>query len=142
MCNCICNNSFHGASTCITPGVHFVYDGGGFPTFIPGSVLDVLNYAYYILSIISFLSVWVGTVALLVHYSKKVGMAKFWIALILPLAFYVGQIAVIAFQIPVPFIKLDPVSFIFYYRVVFTVSSTIGGVLFSMPFPCIKANSS
>ena len=106
----------------------------GFPTFIPGSVLDVLNYAYYILSIISFLSVWVGTVALLVHYLKKVGMAKFWIAMILPLAFYVGQIAVIAFQIPVPFIKLDPVSFIFYYRVVFTVSSTIGGILFSMPF--------
>jgi len=60
----------------------------GFPTFIHGSVLDVLNYAYYILSIISFLSVWAGTVTLLVHYSKKVGKAKFWIAMILPLAFY------------------------------------------------------
>jgi len=41
---------------------------------------------------------------------------------------------VIAFQIPVPFINLDPVSFIFYYRVIFTVSSTIGGILFSTPF--------
>ena len=35
--------------------------------------IDIFNYSYYILSIISFLSVWVGTVALLSHYSKKVG---------------------------------------------------------------------
>lgn len=105
-----------------------------FPTFVPDSVLDKLNYAYYILSIISFLSVWVSTVTLLAHYSKKVGKAKFWIAIILPLAFYLGQIAVISLQIPVIFIKLDPVSFVLYYRIIFTVSSTIGGILFCRPF--------
>jgi hypothetical protein len=105
-----------------------------FPMFVPGSTIDILNYVYYILSIISFLSVWVGTVALLAHYSKKMGKLKFWFAMSLPLGFYLGQIVVISFQIPLPFLNLDSTSFIFYYRVIFTVSSTLGGVLFSQPF--------
>ena len=78
-----------------------------FPTFMHGSILDILNYAYYILSVISFLSVWVGTVALLSHYSKKVGKLKFWIAMTLPLAFYLGQIVIISFQIPFPFLESE-----------------------------------
>lgn len=105
-----------------------------FPTFVPGSLLDKLNYAYYILSVLSFLSVWAGTVTLLVHYAKKVGHTRFWILMVLPLAFYLGQIAVISLQIPLLFIGLDQTSFIFYYRLIFTISSTIGGILFSQPF--------
>ena len=105
-----------------------------FPTFMHGSILDILNYAYYILSVISFLSVWVGTVALLSHYSKKVGKLKFWIAMTLPLAFYLGQIVIISFQIPFPFLESDTTSSILYYRVIFTISSTLGGLLFSQPF--------
>ncbi len=108
--------------------------GGSFPNFIPGSTLDILNYAYYVLSIISFLSVWVATVAILKHYVEKVGNAKFWLAMSLPLIFYIGQIIVISLQIPFPYLNLDQASFIFYYRVVFTVSSTFGGILFSQPF--------
>jgi hypothetical protein len=105
-----------------------------FPTFVPGSLLDKLNYAYYILSVLSFLSVWAGTVTLLAHYAKKVGRTRFWILMVLPLAFYLGQIAVISLQIPLPFVGLDQTLFIFYYRLIFTISSTIGGVLFSQPF--------
>lgn len=105
-----------------------------FPTFMPGSLLDKLNYAYYVLSVLSFLSVWAGTVTLLAHYIKKVGRTRFWILVVLPLAFYLGQIAVISLQIPLPYVGLDQTSFIFYYRLIFTFSSTIGGILFSQPF--------
>lgn len=105
-----------------------------FPTFAPGSIMDILNYAYYILSVISFLSVWTATVVLLSHYSQKVGKLKFWIAMTLPLAFYLGQLLVISLQIPFPFLEPDTTTSIFYYRVIFTVSSTLGGLLFSQPF--------
>jgi hypothetical protein len=105
-----------------------------FPIFEPGSILDTLNYSFYILSVISFVSVWVGTMILLRHYSIKVGRLKFWIAISLPLAFYLSQILVVSLQIPVPFVKPDSISFTFYYRVIFTVSSTIGGLLFAQPF--------
>ena len=97
-------------------------------------VLDALNYAYYILSVFLFLSVWVSTFFLLKQYSKKMGKTKYAIAMGLPLAFYLGQIVVLLFQIPLPLVNLDQESFIFYYRVIFTVSSTLGGILFSQPF--------
>jgi hypothetical protein len=113
----------------ITPNTPIV-----FPKFAPGSVLDALNYAYYILSVFSFLSVWVSTFFLLKQYSKKMGKTKYAIAMGLPLAFYLGQIVVLLFQIPLPLVNLDQESFIFYYRVIFTVSSTLGGILFSQPF--------
>jgi hypothetical protein len=105
-----------------------------FPTFKPGSTLDILNYAFYALSVITFLSVWIGTVLLLSQYSQKFGKVKFWIMMSIPLIFYLSQIVVISFQISLPFVNLDRESFIFYYRVVFTVSSTIGGILFGQPF--------
>jgi hypothetical protein len=105
-----------------------------FPIFVPGSFIDILNYAFYILSILSFISVWTGTVGLLAHYSKKIGNMRFWFAMSLPLVFYLGQIIVIYSQIPLLFFRLDSTSFLFYYRVIFTVSSTLGGLLFSQPF--------
>ena len=105
-----------------------------FPTFAPGSTIDMLNYAFYILAILSFISVWTGTVGLLAQYSKKVGKMKFWFAMSLPLVFYLAQIIIIYSQIPSLFFKTDSTSFLFYYRVIFTVSSTLGGLLFSLPF--------
>jgi hypothetical protein len=105
-----------------------------FPTFAHGSILNILNYAYYILSIISFLSVWVGTVILLMHYSRKLGKVKFWIVMSLPLVFYLSQIFVVSLKIPIHFGESDTISFIFYYRVIFTISSTLGGLLFGQPF--------
>ena len=79
------------------------------------------------------MSVWVGTVLLLSQYSQKFGRAKFSIVMSLPLIFYLSQIVVISFQSNFN-LNLDKESFIFYYRVVFTVSSTIGGILFGSPF--------
>jgi hypothetical protein len=104
------------------------------PSITPGSTLDTLNFAYYILAIISFLSVWVATANLLYTYSKKLGKTKYWILVSLPLIFYVSQILIAAVRVPLPIGNLDPVSFIFYYRIIFTVSSTVGGILFAQPF--------
>lgn len=103
------------------------------PSITPGSTLDILNFAYYILAIISFLSVWVATANLLYTYSKKLGKTKYWILVSLPLIFYVSQILFAAVRVP-SLGNLDPVAFIFYYRIIFTVSSSVGGILFAQPF--------
>ena len=109
-----------------------------FPSFIPGSTLDILNYAYYVLAIVSFLSVWVATAMLLSVYSKKLGRTRYWIIISLPLLFYVSQTLVLALKLTLPLGDLDTISFNFYYRVIFTVSSTLGGILFAMPFILIS----
>ncbi len=41
-------------------------------------------------------------------------------------------------KLSLPLGNLDTISFIFYYRVIFTVSSTLGGILFAMPFMLIS----
>ena len=109
-----------------------------FPLFTPGSTLDILNYAYYILSIFSFVSVWIATAMLLSTYAKKLGKTRYWIVISLPLIFYVSQILVIQLKISFPLGNLDATSFIFYYRIIFTVSSTLGGILFAQPFILIS----
>jgi hypothetical protein len=109
-----------------------------FPSFIPGSTLDILNYAYYILAIVSFLSVWTATAILLSVYAKKLGKIRYWIVISLPLLFYTAQILVVELKLSLPLGNLDAISFIFYYRVIFTVSSTLGGILFAMPFILIS----
>ncbi len=109
-----------------------------FYSFQPGSIIDILNYAYYIITVISFLSVWTSTALLLSHYSKKIGTVKFWLIISLPLIFYISQIVVVELKLALPLGDLNDISFIFYYRVIFTVSSTLGGILFALPIILIS----
>lgn len=106
--------------------------------FNPGSIFYNLSYAYYILTIISFLSVWISTVLLLSVYSKKMGKMKFWLVICSPLIFYISQILIFVLKIAFPMGDSQSIAFIFYYRVIFTVSSTLGGILFALPFILIS----
>ena len=108
------------------------------PIITPGSPLHILNSTYYILNIFSFLSVWVATAMLLSVYSKKLGKIRYWLIISLPLIFYVSQIFVAELKISLLLGNLDNISFIFYYTIIFTLGSTIGGILFSMPFILIS----
>jgi hypothetical protein len=108
------------------------------PPHVLGSPLYVLNVTYYIINVISFLSVWVATALLLYIYAKKLGKLKYWIVISLPLIFYVSQIIVAELTVSLPPGNLDPTSFIFYYTTIFTVASTVGGILFAMPFILIS----
>ena len=52
---------------------------------------NVLNYSYFISSITSFLVTWIATALLLLHYSHKLGRARYWIILAIPLVYFVSQ---------------------------------------------------
>ena len=107
-------------------------------SFSPGSPLEILSYAYYILTVVTFVSVWISTVLLLSVYSKKMGKMKFWLVICLPLIFYISQILIFVLKIAFPTGDSQSIAFIFYYRVIFTVSSTLGGILFALPFILIS----
>jgi hypothetical protein len=63
---------------------------------------------------------------------------KFWLIISLPLIFYISQIVVVELKLALPLGDLNDISFIFYYRVIFTVSSTLGGILFALPIILIS----
>jgi hypothetical protein len=106
-----------------------------FPTFEDNSVMSLLNYLYYILAIISFVSIWFGTLLLMNQYSKRMGNRRRILSIMtLILTFYLSQVLIIYLSPYLIFNRDDLTSFLFYYRVIFTISSTIGGILFGIPF--------
>ena len=85
------------------------------------------------------LPIFVEHMVILLHkYSEKLGRAKFWTMMGIPILFYIAQVIVVLL---IPYLHLFDItstSFIFYYRIVFTVSSTVGGILFGVPYLVIS----
>ena len=104
------------------------------PVIEQGSKLSVLNYLYYYLSILSFVVTWVMTTLLLKDYSIKLGKLRYWTILSLPLAFYLSQILVTQFGFFIPNEDSDQLTFSFWFLFLYTLSSPIGGILFSLPY--------
>ena len=106
-----------------------------FPSFEANSVMSLLNYLYYILAIISFISIWFGTLLLMNQYSRLMGnRRRIFPVMALILGFYLSQVLIIYLSPYFIFNRDDLTSFLLYYRVIFTISSTIGGILFCIPF--------
>ena len=104
------------------------------PTIEQGSTLSVLNYLYYYLSILSFLVTWIMTSLLLKDYSIRLGKFRYWAFLSIPLAFYLSQLLVTQFGFFIPKEDSDQLTFSFWFLFVYTLSSPIGGILFSLPY--------
>ena len=104
------------------------------PIIEQGSKLSVLNYLYYYFSILSFIVTWIMTSLLLKDYSIKLGKFRYWIILSLPLAFYLSQILVTQFGFFIPKEDWDQLTFSFWFLFLYTLSSPIGGILFSLPY--------
>jgi len=51
-------------------------------------ISSIVNSAYFIISLLVFISTWFATVLLLKHYSNKIGKAKYWILVRIPLAYF------------------------------------------------------
>jgi hypothetical protein len=114
-----------------------VYPGSEttFPSFDPDSIIGLLNYIYYILAIISFVSIWFGTLLLMNQYSRLVGNRRRILSVMaLILGFYLSQILIIYLSPYFISNRVDLTSFLFYYRITFAISSTVGGILFGIPF--------
>jgi hypothetical protein len=114
------------------------------PIIEQGSTISLLNYLYYYLAMASYVITWVITGLLLKDYIKKVGKAKYWIILSLPLVFYLSQLLVTQFGLFIPRDASDNSTFQTWFLFFYTPSSLIGGILFSVPFFLIirKSNTS
>jgi hypothetical protein len=109
--------------------------GENIPFLIPGSDLDNLNTANNILSIASFMMMWVAACILLRHYSLKLGKVKYWALVSIPLIYFLSQYLTLSLNLFAPLLS-SPQS-IFYgilLTLAFTISSSTGGILFGIAF--------
>jgi hypothetical protein len=93
------------------------------------SLLYELAKLYQYSEIVSFLMKWTATVLLLYHYSERMGKAKYWVVISLPLAYFAGTY-LDDFQIYEPHTKTEEL----YWDLYTSLNSTAGGVLFFIAF--------
>jgi hypothetical protein len=72
---------------------------------------NIYSTTYFITSVLSFISIWFATVLLLQHYSAKIGKAKYWILVSIPLVYFLGQYQPLLVNLFTPLRLADPILF-------------------------------
>jgi hypothetical protein len=103
-------------------------------------ISSTLNYAYIITTITSFIITWCATIGLLKNYTHKMGKFAYWIALIVPLAYFISQFLVFSLGLLGPLLISNPIFFGLLFTTIFTLSKPIGGIIFGIGFWLIAKN--
>ena len=93
-----------------------------------------ISSAYTLTSVLSFVLMWAATILLMRHYSRRIGKAKYWIGVGIPLAYFLSQFQPL-FLTSFSDLRLsDPVLFGIVYNLIYTVAKPAGGILFGIAF--------
>jgi hypothetical protein len=104
------------------------------------SAETTLSSLYFMTFILSFILTWIATVILLKHYSRKLGTAKYWIIVSIPLVYFLSQFQPLFLDVLTPFRLSDPILFGIVYTLIFGATKPAGGILFGVAFWSIARN--
>lgn len=105
----------------------------GTPFSSLGLLTNIINYGYIVSSILSFMLWWISAAAILRGYRKK-SVKTYWVALGLPLIYFLIQFQPFFLDVFSSYIASQPVLFSTIYTLVFTLSKPVGGILFGIAF--------
>jgi hypothetical protein len=98
---------------------------------------SILNTLYIATSILGFILMWSATAILLRSYSEKLGKAKYWLLVSIPLVYFISQFLTLFSSQLASVIALYPVLF----TLLFVFSKPAGGILFGAAFYSIGRRS-
>jgi hypothetical protein len=93
-----------------------------------------LNNAYTVTSFLSFIGLWAATIFSLRDYSRSIGRIKFWLAVSLPILYFLSQSEFIFGPFILSHRFLDPITFFRIYTISFASTKLVGGILFAIPY--------
>jgi len=103
----------------------------GSVTVLIGTPIDrILNPSYIATSILGFILMWSATAILLRSYSQRLGKAKYWFLVSIPLVYFVSQFLTLFSNQFAATLALYPVLF----TLLFVFSKPLGGILFGAAF--------
>ena len=106
-------------------------------TLVNSSVSD-LSFSFGVtldaLSLLSFVFVWIATVALLRQYRNKIGRTRFWVIIMIPLIYFLFPFETYFANFSEVMLSGSPVIFTVIYITVFSATKQVGGILFSIVF--------
>jgi hypothetical protein len=100
---------------------------------IPDSIMP-LNYAFNVVSVISFGFTWFATALVLRSHSRRLGTIKYWIIISIPFVYFLTQFQPLFSYLVSSYNMLGPVTFAIIYTVIFSASKPAGGLLFAAAF--------
>lgn len=92
-----------------------------------GPILDILSLG-------SFVSAWIATVALLRQYRYRIGKLKYWGLVVAPLVYFLFPFGTYFINAYDELMINSPVLFSIIYVSTFSATKQVGGILFSMVF--------
>lgn len=106
------------------------------------SIYDIFNYLYDYTSIASFVLLWVSSILMLLHYSKKYGPVLYSFITVLPLIYFLSRFSPLFSGY---FLNLSfdyPIQAQIVYTIILTSGKPIGGFLFGLVFWLTSRNVS
>lgn len=98
----------------------------------PGSPEYFMYNGYVSCSILSFILFWVSTAMILRHYSKRLGIAKYWILVSIPLVYFLSQFFAVFFSLFNSLMVQNPLVYGIILSLTFSISKSVGGILFGI----------
>jgi hypothetical protein len=109
--------------------IHFA-----FAKLIANQWTESLSSIFDILSLSSFLAIWLATITLLYQYRFKVGRVRYFILTTIPLVYYLVPFQNYFGNVFSSLILNDPITFGVIYVLIFSATKQIGALLFSLAF--------
>jgi hypothetical protein len=136
----LCNITINSAIAMIDASFRLSYRPQEIKPILGGSVdvskgrLNLLDSLYFLSYIFSFISAWIATAVLLIYYSKRVGKFKYWLVILTPVVFFLGQFLALFADIFSTAIYIDPFFLVSLINFVATLSKPLGGLMLGIAF--------
>ena len=95
---------------------------------------ESLSTVYNIIFILSFLVIWVATMALLNQYKYRLGKIKYYVLTTIPLIYFIFPFHTYFANLLSPFVLDSPIAVSVIYTILFSATQQVGAFLFSLSF--------
>jgi hypothetical protein len=95
---------------------------------------ESLSSVYNVIFILSFLVIWVATMALLNQYKYRLGKTRYYALTIAPLIYFIFPFHTYFANLLSPFVLDSPIAVSVIYTVLFSASKQVGAFLFGLSF--------
>jgi hypothetical protein len=95
---------------------------------------ESLSTIYNVIFILSFLVIWLATMALLNQYKYRLGNIRYYALTIIPLIYFIFPFHTYFANLLSPFVLNSPIAVSVIYTILFSATKQVGAVLFSLSF--------
>ena len=95
---------------------------------------ESLSTVYNVIFILSFLVIWVATMALLNQYKYRLGKIKYYALTIIPLIYFIFPFHTYFANLLSPFVLDSPIAVSVIYTILFSATKQVGAFLLSLSF--------